>query len=718
MERNKKMSFTSRNMHSSSQRGRRGRFQKVLRSFVGMSALVLGVSASSAIFGRTLTFPQSNRVVASVPVPGHRDTSNRADAEPCAPVPGHRATSNRENAEQCASKTPAVRGVAPATRQATTGNPASSRDAAPPGKAAPSSGKAGAYTCSIPPPSKGTAISSRNTAPSRGSASSSSGLVRPSNNQVASGTSSGTLSTLQLLLEMCTDVDGGLAIYDREQAMGVAKKLLARVPELQPNRVPVIRKAYQMILHHWYDIRRGKLGASTADAGRAARHFLEKNILALQKIANELPDFLVNELREFYLDPSTHNLGPANAEQRAVEEVMYVVSKILKEEKAPHLVHLLERRPLELYHVEDHSFLQMTPFHLDGAKVRYQIFKKLKESFYQDPARMALSDSEARRRASKLLLAHPHMRMSEVDDRIRAFDTWKTEYFGHPDYVALEEREARQETQNFYKRVELKQIVEVNRYSRKQEQALQLCTTPTTPPEQNGRASSGGSSSSSSDGASSPGGSFPLPGVSSPVVPCVLNESPGRDCRVGPEDEAWITPSRDFDNPELEKKLTFNTGDLLREYQNSFSQKSTLSRHLTRRAIMSEVAEFWEWHHIAPQENQPREVFENVSELPLPDRSRSRSRSPRRRESLLQRDSVGNGAEPGTTTSRAAASGSDDLCVVCFDKKKSHLFLPCGHFGWCKGCAERVLCDEDTSYESKCYVCKAHVEDIALVRPV
>jgi hypothetical protein len=47
-------------------------------------------------------------------------------------------------------------------------------------------------------------------------------------------------------------------------------------------------------------------------------------------------------------------------------------------------------------------------------------------------------------------------------------------------------------------------------------------------------------------------------------------------------------------------------------------------------------------------------------------------------------------ARLGVPPAAPAPQAEDDQCVVCFDARKDHIILPCGHQCVCKGCAEQL----------------------------
>ena len=61
-----------------------------------------------------------------------------------------------------------------------------------------------------------------------------------------------------------------------------------------------------------------------------------------------------------------------------------------------------------------------------------------------------------------------------------------------------------------------------------------------------------------------------------------------------------------------------------------------------------------------------------------------------------------------------AMSGSNSLraqiaCSICASRPRTHIFLPCGHGGFCHGCAERG------HRRGRCHTCRGTVDDILKV---
>ncbi|XP_018479115.1 E3 ubiquitin-protein ligase APD2-like [Raphanus sativus] len=42
------------------------------------------------------------------------------------------------------------------------------------------------------------------------------------------------------------------------------------------------------------------------------------------------------------------------------------------------------------------------------------------------------------------------------------------------------------------------------------------------------------------------------------------------------------------------------------------------------------------------------------------------------------------------------------LCVICFEERKNCFFVPCGHSATCRGCAERIMSEEN----KVCPICR------------
>ena len=43
-------------------------------------------------------------------------------------------------------------------------------------------------------------------------------------------------------------------------------------------------------------------------------------------------------------------------------------------------------------------------------------------------------------------------------------------------------------------------------------------------------------------------------------------------------------------------------------------------------------------------------------------------------------------------------------CSICLENERSHIFLPCGHGGFCEGCALRGV------RRNRCFTCRANVQ--------
>ncbi|GFH18381.1 E3 ubiquitin-protein ligase [Haematococcus lacustris] len=50
----------------------------------------------------------------------------------------------------------------------------------------------------------------------------------------------------------------------------------------------------------------------------------------------------------------------------------------------------------------------------------------------------------------------------------------------------------------------------------------------------------------------------------------------------------------------------------------------------------------------------------------------------------------------------------DGLCVICYDKPSSCVFLDCGHGGFCKACAYRIF----VRPPNECPTCRQHIEQL------
>ncbi|XP_048597482.1 E3 ubiquitin-protein ligase APD1-like [Brassica napus] len=56
---------------------------------------------------------------------------------------------------------------------------------------------------------------------------------------------------------------------------------------------------------------------------------------------------------------------------------------------------------------------------------------------------------------------------------------------------------------------------------------------------------------------------------------------------------------------------------------------------------------------------------------------------------------------------RASFSSADDvdystLCVICFEERRNCFFVPCGHSATCRGCAEKIMSEEN----KVCPICR------------
>ena len=60
--------------------------------------------------------------------------------------------------------------------------------------------------------------------------------------------------------------------------------------------------------------------------------------------------------------------------------------------------------------------------------------------------------------------------------------------------------------------------------------------------------------------------------------------------------------------------------------------------------------------------------------------------------------------------SRAAAAQKVRTCLVCFEAAHPlHALVPCGHFGFCAGCAQRVARPPAGHAAAACPVCRGSV---------
>ncbi|KAL1222539.1 E3 ubiquitin-protein ligase APD4 [Cardamine amara subsp. amara] len=55
----------------------------------------------------------------------------------------------------------------------------------------------------------------------------------------------------------------------------------------------------------------------------------------------------------------------------------------------------------------------------------------------------------------------------------------------------------------------------------------------------------------------------------------------------------------------------------------------------------------------------------------------------------------------------ASFSSSDDLdystlCVICFEERRNYFFVPCGHSATCRGCAQKILSEDN----KVCPICR------------
>ena len=53
--------------------------------------------------------------------------------------------------------------------------------------------------------------------------------------------------------------------------------------------------------------------------------------------------------------------------------------------------------------------------------------------------------------------------------------------------------------------------------------------------------------------------------------------------------------------------------------------------------------------------------------------------------------------------------GKPKTCNVCYSRPRTHVFLPCGHGGFCESCCERGR------RRGRCHTCRANVDDIMKV---
>ena len=56
---------------------------------------------------------------------------------------------------------------------------------------------------------------------------------------------------------------------------------------------------------------------------------------------------------------------------------------------------------------------------------------------------------------------------------------------------------------------------------------------------------------------------------------------------------------------------------------------------------------------------------------------------------------------------------TDAVCVICYEREGDHVLLPCGHGGYCGGCAHRLLKYPPSS--RLCPVCRAKLGGVAKV---
>ena len=48
-------------------------------------------------------------------------------------------------------------------------------------------------------------------------------------------------------------------------------------------------------------------------------------------------------------------------------------------------------------------------------------------------------------------------------------------------------------------------------------------------------------------------------------------------------------------------------------------------------------------------------------------------------------------------------------CSICLENERSHVFIPCGHGGFCKDCAERA------QRRNRCFTCRGNVDSLIRV---
>merc|ERR1711959_361768 len=68
--------------------------------------------------------------------------------------------------------------------------------------------------------------------------------------------------------------------------------------------------------------------------------------------------------------------------------------------------------------------------------------------------------------------------------------------------------------------------------------------------------------------------------------------------------------------------------------------------------------------------------------------------------------STANGDKPLSSIAGSVGDGEEkkqegDLCKICYDQVAEVVFVPCGHFGFCRICSERL---------TRCPVCRKFVQ--------
>ncbi|ETO01820.1 hypothetical protein RFI_35619 [Reticulomyxa filosa] len=85
-----------------------------------------------------------------------------------------------------------------------------------------------------------------------------------------------------------------------------------------------------------------------------------------------------------------------------------------------------------------------------------------------------------------------------------------------------------------------------------------------------------------------------------------------------------------------------------------------------------------------------RRVVEEKSSQLVPEKKKE--------EELANDVNIDNGNNDNNDNSK---NNDDSLCIVCFDEKRTHILLPCGHFCLCQGCSQEL---------SECPVCRVQIE--------